>query len=131
MRELTKYHSTHISDAFEERHQKLLAEVGEWADPENPDENRSKDILGRDYEYFLPQFAKCEGEERWAVRHAALYESGSCVRHRLREPLEPSNLRLIHRSGVQALDRRSPDHKIQFECERFITTCLGLMTNKP
>ena len=30
----------YISDAFEERHQKLLAEVGEGADPEDPDEYR-------------------------------------------------------------------------------------------
>lgn len=49
MREMTKYHSRHISDAFEARHRKLRAEVGEGADPEDLDENRSKDIQGRVY----------------------------------------------------------------------------------
>ena len=35
----------YISDAFEERHQKLLAEVGEGADPEHPDEYRADNIF--------------------------------------------------------------------------------------
>ena len=34
-----------ISDAFEERHQKLLAEVGEGADPEDPDEYRADNVF--------------------------------------------------------------------------------------
>ena len=37
----------YISDAFEERHQKLLAEVGEGADPEDPDEYRADMKGGR------------------------------------------------------------------------------------
>jgi type I restriction-modification system DNA methylase subunit len=59
----------YISDAFEEMHQKLVAGEGEYegADPEDPDEhraeNRSKDILGRVYEYFLSQFASAEGKK--------------------------------------------------------------------
>ena len=35
----------YISDAFEERHQKLLAEVGEGADPEDPDEYRADNVF--------------------------------------------------------------------------------------
>ncbi len=35
----------YISDAFEERHQKLLAEVGEGADPEDGDEYRSDNVF--------------------------------------------------------------------------------------
>ena len=35
----------YISDAFEERHQKLLAEVGEGADPEDPDEYRAENVF--------------------------------------------------------------------------------------
>ena len=35
----------YISDAFEERHQKLLAEVSEGADPEDPDEYRSDNVF--------------------------------------------------------------------------------------
>ena len=35
-------------------------------------ENRSKDILGRVYEYFLSQFASAEGQEGRPVLHAAL-----------------------------------------------------------
>ena len=38
-------------------------------------ENRSKDILGRTYEYFLGQFASAEGERR-PVLHAALRGPG-------------------------------------------------------
>lgn len=45
MREMTKYHSRHISDAFESRHRKLLAEVGEGADPEDPDESRADNVF--------------------------------------------------------------------------------------
>lgn len=50
----------YISDAFEERHQQLLAEMDEGADPEDPDVNRSKDIPGCVYEDFLTQFASAE-----------------------------------------------------------------------
>ena len=35
----------YISDAFEERHQKLLAEVSEGADPEDPDEYRADNVF--------------------------------------------------------------------------------------
>ena len=35
----------YISDAFEERHQQLLAEVGEGADPEDPDEYRAVNVF--------------------------------------------------------------------------------------
>ena len=35
----------YISDAFEERHQKLLVEVGEGADPEDPDEYRADNVF--------------------------------------------------------------------------------------
>ena len=35
----------YISDAFEERHQKLLAEVGDGADPEDPDEYRADNVF--------------------------------------------------------------------------------------
>ena len=35
----------YISDAFEERHQQLLAEVGEGADPEDPDEYRADNLF--------------------------------------------------------------------------------------
>jgi len=35
----------YISDAFEERHQKLLAEVSEGADPEDPDEYRAENVF--------------------------------------------------------------------------------------
>lgn len=35
----------YISDAFEERHQKLIAEVGEGADPEDPDEHRADNVF--------------------------------------------------------------------------------------
>ena len=37
----------YISDAFEERHQKLLTEVNEGADPEDPDEYRADMKGGR------------------------------------------------------------------------------------
>ena len=45
--------------------------------------NRSKDILGRVYEYFLGQFASAEGQEGRRVLHAA------CVVRVLVEMLEP------------------------------------------
>ena len=35
----------YISDAFEERHQQLLAEVDEGADPEDPDEYRAENVF--------------------------------------------------------------------------------------
>ena len=35
----------YISDAFEERHQELLAEVGEGADREDPDEYRADNVF--------------------------------------------------------------------------------------
>ena len=35
----------YISDAFEERHQKLLAEVDQGADPEDPDEYRAENVF--------------------------------------------------------------------------------------
>ena len=35
----------YISDAFEERHQKLLAEVGEGADPKDPDKYRADNVF--------------------------------------------------------------------------------------
>ena len=35
----------YISDAIEERHQKLLAEVGEAADPEDPDEYLADNVF--------------------------------------------------------------------------------------
>ena len=152
----------YISDAFEERHQKLLAEVGEGADPEDPDEyradnvfwvpaearwqtlqdnakqptigklideamvaierdnprlkgilpkdfgrpaldkhrlgelidvigtiglgdaeNRSKDILGRVYEYFLTQFASAEG------KNGGQFYTPRCVVRVLVEMLAP------------------------------------------
>ena len=152
----------YISDAFEERHQKLLAEVSEGADPEDPDEyradnvfwvptearwqtlqdnakqptigklideamvaierdnprlkgilpkdfgrpaldkhrlgelidvigtiglgdaeNRSKDILGRVYEYFLTQFASAEG------KNGGQFYTPRCVVRVLVEMLAP------------------------------------------
>ena len=152
----------YISDAFEERHQKLLAEVSEGADPEDPDEyradnvfwvptearwqtlqdnakqptigklideamvaierdnprlkgilpkdfgrpaldkhrlgelidvigtiglgdaeNRSKDILGRVYEYFLTQFASAEG------KNGGQFDTPRCVVRVLVERLAP------------------------------------------
>ncbi|MCX7422022.1 MAG: class I SAM-dependent DNA methyltransferase, partial [Planctomycetia bacterium] len=152
----------YISDAFEERHQKLLAEVSDGADPEDPDEyradnvfwvptearwqtlqdnakqpsigklideamvaierdnprlkgilpkdfgrpaldkhrlgelidvigtiglgdaeNRSKDILGRVYEYFLTQFASAEG------KNGGQFYTPRCVVRVLVEMLAP------------------------------------------
>lgn len=35
----------YVSDAFESRHRKLLAEVHEGADPEDPDEYRAKHVF--------------------------------------------------------------------------------------
>jgi len=35
-------------------------------------EARSRDVLGRVYEYFLGQFASAEGKKGWRVLHAAL-----------------------------------------------------------
>jgi len=40
----------YISDGFEERHQKLLAEVGEGADPEDPIEYRADNV------FWVPHF---------------------------------------------------------------------------
>ena len=83
MREMTKYHSRHISDVFGERHQKLLAKVSDVADSEDPDENRSKDPLGRFYEYFLTQFASAE------VKSGGQFDTSRCVVHVLAEMFTP------------------------------------------
>lgn len=45
----------YISDAFEERHQKLLAEVSDGADPEDPDEYRADNIF-----FWGPTEARCQ-----------------------------------------------------------------------
>lgn len=64
MREMTEHHSRHISDAFRERHQKLLPEVDEGADSEDPDEHRSKEVLGRVNENVFTQFATDPDEQQ-------------------------------------------------------------------
>lgn len=41
------------------------------------EENRSKDILGRVYEYFLSQFASAEGKKGWTVLYSTLCSHGA------------------------------------------------------
>ena len=53
----------YISDAFEDRHIQLIAEVPEGADPEDPDEYRAKNI------FWVP------AEARWADLQAAARQS--------------------------------------------------------
>jgi type I restriction-modification system DNA methylase subunit len=64
----------YISDAFEEQHARLEAERAQGADlgqlidlvsniKVGDEEARSKDVLGRVYEYFLGQFASAEGKK--------------------------------------------------------------------
>jgi len=43
----------YISDAFEEKHQELLAEVDQGADPEDPDEYRAENV------FWVPKEARC------------------------------------------------------------------------
>ena len=42
------------------------------------EENRSKDILGRVYEYFLSQFASAEGKRGRSVLYTALCCTAPC-----------------------------------------------------
>ena len=78
----------YISDASEERHQKLLAEVGEGADPEDPDEYRADNVFwvpteGRAYEDIFTQFASAEG------KNGGQFYTPRCVVRVLVEMLAP------------------------------------------
>ncbi len=80
---------------FEEMRAKLAADKAGGADPEDPDEyraenvfwvpkeSRSKDILGRVYEYFLGEFAGAEGKK------GGQFYTPRCVVRLLVEMLSP------------------------------------------
>ena len=59
-------------------------------------ENRSKDILGRVYEYFLSQFASAEGQEGRPVLHAPLRRAAA---GRDARPVQGPRLRPVLRLG--------------------------------
>jgi len=65
----------HISDTFEDQHSRFMTDRAQGTDPADPNERRalnifwlppearSKDALGRVYEYFLSQFASARGKK--------------------------------------------------------------------
>ena len=62
----------YISDAFEERHQKLLAEVDEGVDPEDADEYRAVNV------FWVPK------EARWAKLQSSAKQPTIIWRTRIR-----------------------------------------------
>ncbi|MCX7422872.1 MAG: type I restriction-modification system subunit M N-terminal domain-containing protein [Planctomycetia bacterium] len=54
----------YLSDTFAERHQRLLAEVGEGADPEQPDEHRADNVF---WVVTQARWQTLKGDNGWIV----------------------------------------------------------------